>query len=124
MTRYLMIGLGGFLGANARFMVTLWSARKWGGQFPYGTLLINVSGSFVLCFLAMLLTERWVPHATLRLALMVGFLGSYTTFSTFSLEWLQLLQNGDLWPSLLYVTSSVIGGGLAGCMGLLLGRLI
>jgi CrcB protein len=124
MSRYLLIGLGGLLGANARFIVTMWTANKWGGAFPYGTLVINLSGSFILCFLAMALSERWIAHPSLRLALMVGFLGSYTTFSAFSLESLQLIQNGALWPSFIYVCGSVIGGGLAGYVGLLLGRLL
>jgi len=123
MSRYLMIGLGGFVGANARFLITLWSAQKWGGQFPYGTLLINLSGSFVLCFLATLLSERWLSYPDFRLALLVGFLGSYTTFSTFSLEALQLVQNGQPGASFIYVCGSVIGGVIGGYAGLLLGRL-
>lgn len=123
MTRYLMIGLGGFVGANARFLMTIWAAQKWGGQFPYGTLVINLSGSFVLCFLAMLLSERWLSYPSLRLALLVGFFGSYTTFSTFSLEALQLAQNGQLVASLMYVCGSVMGGVIGGYAGLVLGRL-
>jgi len=123
MSRYLMIGVGGFLGANARLLVTMWSAQRWGGQFPYGTLVINLSGSFVLCFLAMVLSERWLSYPGLRLALLVGFLGSYTTFSTFSLEALQLAQNGQLGASFMYVCGSVMGGVIGGYAGLVLGRL-
>lgn len=119
-----MIGLGGFLGANARFLITIWSAKKWGALFPYGTLMINISGSFALCFLAMALSERWLSYPNLRLALITGFLGSYTTFSTFSLEALQLVENGQLGAGLMYVCSSVIGGLLGGYAGLVVGRLL
>jgi CrcB protein len=123
MSRYMMIGLGGFLGANARFLVTVWAAEAWGGLFPYGTLGINISGSTVLCFLAMALSEHWLSYPNLRLGLLVGFLGSYTTFSTFSLEVLQLMQNGQLGASVMYAGGSVIGGLLGGYVGLLCGRL-
>ena len=124
MMRYLLIGLGGFLGANARFLITVWSARTWGDLFPYGTLAINISGSFVLCFLAMALSERWLSYPNLRLALITGFLGSYTTFSTFSLETLQLLENGPLAAGIMYVCGSVVGGLLAGYAGFVVGRLV
>jgi CrcB protein len=124
MSTYLWIGLGGFLGANARYFLAGWAAAKWGATFPYGTMAINLSGSFLLCFLSVVLSDRLVFHPTLRLALLVGFLGAYTTFSTFSYEWLQLVQEGELLYSLAYMGGSVIGGGLAGVIGLLLGRLL
>ncbi|GIX49696.1 MAG: putative fluoride ion transporter CrcB [Candidatus Tectimicrobiota bacterium] len=122
MTRYLWIGLGGCLGAIARYLLVGWAAQRWGTTFPYGTLLVNVSGSFLLCFLAEVLSTRLALYPTLRLALTVGFLGAYTTFSTFSYEWLQLAQDGNGWQSLGYLLGSVLGGGLAGLLGLLLGR--
>ena len=124
MSTYLLIGLGGFVGANVRYLLANWVSSRWGVTFPYGTLLINVTGSFVLCFLATMLSQRVILNPALRLALLVGFLGSYTTFSTFSYEWLQLIQNGEVLRSLAYILSSVIGGGLAGGIGLLLGRAV
>jgi CrcB protein len=124
MPTYLSIGLGGFLGAIIRYLLAGWVAAKFEATFPYGTLLVNLSGSFLLCFLAVLLGDRLVFHPTLRLALMVGFLGAYTTFSTFSYEWLQLLHDGEMLRCIHYVLGSVIGGGLAGGAGFLLGRML
>lgn len=122
LTTALWIGLGGFLGANARYWLSVWIAAQWGTAFPYGTLLINVSGSFLLCFLLALLTKHPRVPAHLGLALTSGFLGAYTTFSTFSAEWLALLQNAQGLRSLLYIIGSLVGGGLAGGLGLWLGR--
>jgi CrcB protein len=124
MSTFLLIGLGGFLGANARYFLAGWIANKVGATFPYGTLLINLSGSLLLCMLAEVLSVRLVMYPTLRLALTVGFLGAYTTFSTFSYEWLQLVNDGDMVRCLAYLLGSVIGGGLAGVAGLALGRLL
>jgi CrcB protein len=122
MSIYLWIGLGGFLGANARYVLTVWAATSWGVTFPYGTLVINLSGSFVLCLLVEVLSTYLVLRPPLHLALTVGFLGAYTTFSTFSYEWLQLLQDGKVWLCLAYILGSVLGGGVAGSLGFVLGR--
>ena len=124
MMTYVWVGLGGFVGANARYLLSNWVAMRWGSTLPWGTLVINLSGSFLLCFLFMVAGGRLMLSPPLRLALAVGFLGSYTTFSTLSYEWLVLLQQGDLPRSLGYLCSSIIGGGLAGGLGLLLGRLV
>jgi CrcB protein len=83
---YLVISLGGILGANARYLLGNWIAARYGTSFPYGTMVINVSGSFVIGFFLVLLTERFVVHPNWRrLFFAVGFLGAYTTFSTFVL---------------------------------------
>ena len=105
-------------------MLTVWVATRWGVTFPYGTLLINLSGSFLLCFLFEVLSTYLVLRPPLRLALTVGFLGAYTTFSTFRYEWLRLLQAGEVWPCLVYIFGSVLGGGVAGVAGFALGRLL
>ena len=119
---YLWIGLGGFFGAVARYGVNTWLTARWGTAFPYGTLFVNVSGSFVLCLLIAMLSRGFDMAPALRLALTVGFLGSYTTFSTFSADALLLLENGHTLRGLSYVVGSVVGGGLMGAAGLLLGR--
>ena len=124
MLNALYIGLGGFLGANARYFLAAWLTSKWGVGFPYGTLCVNVSGSFVLCLLIAAMPSRLVADEAQRLVIAVGFLGSYTTFSTFSYEWLHLLLDGQIARCMLYGFGSVIGGGLAGALGLLLGRML
>jgi CrcB protein len=116
------IGLGGFLGANARYLVGQWAVTHWGVTFPYGTMIVNITGSFILCSLVAFFGDRGDLAPTLRMALIVGFLGSYTTFSTFSNEWLQLLERGETFRAMIYLLGSVLGGGLAGSGGLLLGR--
>ena len=114
----LAVSIGGLLGANARYAVGLWAADRWGALFPWGTLLINVSGSFVLGFYLTLVTERFIGRSTTRLFLATGFLGAFTTFSTFNFETLQLLQRGEVVPALAYVSASLIGGLLAVLAGI------
>ena len=121
---YLWIGIGGFFGAVARYGINTWLTARWGAAFPYGTLFVNVSGSFVLCLIIAMLSRGVDVAPALRLALTVGFLGSYTTFSTFSADALLLLENGHTLRGLAYVVGSVVGGGLMGAAGLLLGRLL
>ena len=118
----LWIGIGGFFGAVARYGINTWLTTRWGAAFPYGTLFVNVSGSFVLCLMIAMLSRGVDVAPALRLALTVGFLGSYTTFSTFSADALLLLENGYTLRGLAYVVGSVVGGGLMGAAGLLLGR--
>jgi CrcB protein len=118
---YLFIGLGGFLGANARYVIGGWVARVYGGHFPYGTLLINVSGSFLLGFLVGFLQDRPTTHPNHRLFFAIGFLGAYTTFSTFTAETLRLMQDGHLWSAAIYVFSSVLIGIVGVFLGLIFG---
>jgi CrcB protein len=111
------VGLGGVLGANARYWVGVWVAERWGTAFPWGTLAINVSGSFVLGFYLTLVTERFAGRSTTRLFVATGFLGAYTTFSTFSYETVRLIQQGAVVPALAYVAASLIAGLVAGVAG-------
>ena len=122
LSTYLWIGIAGFLGANTRYIVGRWIAVHTAGTFPYATLAINVSGCFLLCFLVTLWGQSSSWPTAMRVAVSVGFLGAYTTFSTFSYECLVLLQQGRLGASLFYVLASVIGGSIAGGLGLLVGR--
>jgi len=109
---YLMIGLGGILGANARYLVGGWVTQRLGVQFPWGTFLINLSGSLVLGLFVAYMARHPASHYP-RLFFAVGFLGAYTTFSTFSVESLQLIQNGRFPVALSYIVSSAALG-LAG----------
>lgn len=110
MQNILIIGLGGFLGAVARYSIGLWIGQKWGRTFPLGTFFINVSGSFLIGFLMSLFTERFMLNPQWRMFLVIGFLGAYTTFSTFEYETGALLKDGEWLIAALNVCLSVIIG--------------
>ncbi|MCE5307229.1 MAG: fluoride efflux transporter CrcB [Acidobacteriales bacterium] len=120
MDRYLIVMAGAGLGGLARYVVGTWIMTKTGGRFPLGTLLINVSGSFLIGLVMALLTERLHLHSNWRLFLVVGILGGYTTFSSFEYETLQAVRDGERWMGLLYVTGSVLFGYAAVWLGAML----
>ena len=91
------IGIGAVLGANARYFISLWMAGKLGLDFPYGTLVVNASGSLLLGFLVAAGSHYLALSPQLRLMMMVGFLGSFTTFSTFAVESVAFWQNERAW---------------------------
>ena len=105
--RLLLVGVAGFFGAITRYAVDQWISERVIGAFPWGTFAINVSGSFLLGALFVLLTERLSPHPNVRFALMTGFLGAYTTFSTFALETRRLAEDGALGLAAVNVVASV-----------------
>lgn len=109
----LPISGGAVLGANARYLVGEWAAARWPGPFPWGTLLINCTGSLIIGFYLTLVTERFAGRASTRLFVATGFLGAYTTFSTFSYETVSLFQQGLVAAAILYVGASLVLG-LAG----------
>ena len=119
---YLLIGIGGFLGANARYLVAGWVTERLGRSFPYGTLIINISGSFILGLFLGLHSDRLLVHENWRLFFAIGFLGAYTTFSTFSFESLALLQEGSSFLALANMVGSVLLGVLAALAGVLISR--
>jgi CrcB protein len=120
----LIIGLGGAAGANARWFLGEWARGRWGAAFPWGTLLINVAGSFAIGLLGALLL-RYGGGQNARLLLGVGFLGAFTTFSTFEAELLELLGEPGRWrDALLYAVGSVLLGLLAVWLGVTLVRLL
>ncbi|MFB6347055.1 MAG: fluoride efflux transporter CrcB, partial [bacterium] len=92
MTRLLFVGLGGFLGATARYLISGWAQELTSSSFPLGTLVVNVAGSFFLAFLAILAFESGHLPVNLRLFFLTGLLGAFTTYSTFSYETLQLMR--------------------------------
>ncbi len=97
MLNYLCVGLGGAIGTIGRFWLTGVISRRFGDTFPLGTLVINVTGSFVIGFFATMTAPegRWLVSPTWRVFFMTGICGGYTTFSSFSLQTLSLAQDGE-----------------------------
>jgi CrcB protein len=124
MREFLLIGLGAVFGANSRYWLTQLFADRFGLAFPSGTLFINISGSLLLGFLLTLIGQRFVADPGLRLLLGTGFLGAYTTFSTFSYDTVILLERGDWLPALLYAGASLLGSVFAAYVGIVLARLL
>jgi CrcB protein len=120
------VGLGGFLGANARYWVGGWVQDRWGATFPWGTFAVNISGSFLLGLFMALVTERYaLPQApNLRLVVAIGFVGAYTTFSTFEFETLSLASTGALLHAFGNVLGSFLAGFAAVWLGVVLGRVL
>ncbi len=120
--KFCLVGVGGFFGAGARYLVGGWVAQRLGTGFPWGTLVINLSGSFLLGLVFTLLSERYIGHPGWRLLVPIGFIGAYTTFSTFELETFQLLSQGSILFALVNVLASVLAGFLALWLGIVIGR--
>jgi CrcB protein len=117
---YLAISLGGVLGANARYLVAVYVAERLGAEFPYGTMLINVTGSLVIGFFLTLVSERLEVSPLWRLFFATGFLGAYTTFSTYAFETATLLREGAYGPALTYLFGSVAAGMIGVMVGIAL----
>jgi len=120
------VGLGGFLGANARYWLGGWVQHRWGTTFPWGTFVINITGSFLLGLFMALVTERYaLPQTpTLRLVVAIGFVGAYTTFSTFEFETLSLVTTGSLLRAFGNAFGSLLAGFAAVWLGVVLGRVL
>jgi CrcB protein len=122
MSRFLVVALGGALGAVSRYGVALIVATFWKRDFPLATLLINVTGSFILGFFATFAAERTSLDPLWRLLVATGFVGAYTTFSTFEYETQRLTESGALWWGALNIVTSVAAGFAAVQLGVFLAR--
>jgi CrcB protein len=124
MTKYLMVGIGGALGSILRFWVGGYVSNRLGVRFPYGTFIINCTGSFLIGFVFTLLAERthWSPNW--RYLIPIGFIGGYTTFSTFELETFRNFQDGEILIAGLNVALSVVIGFASVWLGVIAGRTI
>jgi CrcB protein len=116
-----LVALGGAAGATARYVVDQWIAQRAGGAFPWGTLVINLSGSLLLGLLFALAIERAVLPATVRAPVLVGFIGAYTTFSTLMLETWRLIEDGAVAVGLINLVGSSVLGMVALVGGLMIG---
>jgi len=113
MTNWLLVAVGGALGASARYGVNQWilhaaGANHWLKAFPFGTLVVNISGSLLLACL-FVATQHHTQHQALWLFFGVGVLGAFTTFSTFSLEFVQLAQQGAYLKAALFAGANFVG---------------
>ena len=115
------LSLGGVLGVNARYWLGFLINRWASSQFPWATFTINVTGSFAIGLCTVLLA-RWSPHPHVRLVIVVGFLGGYTTFSSFSFESLTLWERGEHALCLTYMFGSLAAGFAGVVLGTVLGR--
>ncbi len=122
MQQLLIIAGGGALGAVLRFEVSAYIYRLLGRDFPYGTLAVNVIGSFLMGIFFILIIERGLLSSEWRSAIIVGFLGAFTTFSTFSIETLTLMESGEINRALLNIVFSVAVCLCATWIGLIIGR--
>ena len=124
MARLLVVCMGGFLGTGARYGVNGWVAHRFGETFPWGTLTVNVAGSFAvgLLYFACGPDSPWIVSATTRQFLLAGILGGFTTFSSFSIQTLNLLKDGELAAVGVNVIGSVALGLLAAFAGDALAR--
>lgn len=124
MMNYIVVFAGGGIGSVARYMVATWIGQRWGRSFPFGTFIVNVSGSFLIGLLMTLMAERFLENPEWRLLIVVGGLGGYTTFSTFEYETGRLMADGELIYAALNIVLSVIAGFAALKLGEVIARSI
>ena len=112
MQKVFLIGLAGLIGTLGRYALSGIVARRFGETFPTGTLVVNVAGCFLAGFLFYLLQERFLVNQTLRTVVMIGFLGGFTTFSSYGLQTFTLLRDGEFW----FAAMNMVGSNLLGLL--------
>lgn len=118
MTQAILVTIGGAVGSLLRYYVGLWALRAIGPNFPWGTLAVNVIGCFVIGVFAEMIARRFGDSVELRLLLITGFLGGFTTFSAFSLDAIILYERGQATVAIVYVLASVVASLAAVVAGL------
>lgn len=124
MTKWLYLFLGGGVGTIARYVLSGWIYAGLGSRFPLGTLAVNLLGCFLIGFFAVILEEKSLLSPELRILIMVGFIGGFTTFSTFIFETANLVRDGQSFSAFVNVILSVCIGFVAFRLGVLLGEVI
>src|SRR6185436_9038295 len=121
MERFFWICLGGAAGTGTRYLVAVWAAQRLGGAFPYGTLIVNLIGCFIIASaMHISLTLAWSP--TVRAAITIGFVGGLTTYSSFNYETMRLVQESASATAVLNLAVTILGGLIAGWLGLMTAR--
>jgi CrcB protein len=118
------VAVAGAMGALARYGLDGWISQRTGGAFPWGTFVINVTGAFLLGFVFTVLTERLRVSPWVRSSITIGFLGAYTTFSTFTFETFRLLEDGAYFLGMANAVGSLAAGLIAVYAGVVLGRVV
>jgi CrcB protein len=124
MLKILLVAVGGGIGAVSRYLLSLWAADRYGSGFPYGTLLANIIGCFIIGIFMTLITEKYVVSPYWRLLVTVGFIGGLTTFSSFSYETLKLLQEANVAGALWNLLLNMVVGFAATWLGISAGRML
>ncbi|MFZ4621394.1 MAG: fluoride efflux transporter CrcB [Bacteroidota bacterium] len=122
MEKYLFIGLGGFLGSIARFGIASFIQNKTESLFPYGTMAVNIAGCFIIGLLMTLFQERIIVSQNIRLFLVIGILGGFTTFSSFSYDTFAMMKSGNLFGAGLNAGMSLFGCLVATWVGFYVGE--
>ena len=120
--KYVLVTVGGGAGSLLRYMAGSAIMARLGARFPWGTMAINVTGCFLIGFLMTVFTERFPPGTNWRPLLVIGFLGGYTTFSSFEWETFTAVRDGALWTGMLNVVSSIVAGYAAVWLGSMLAQ--
>jgi len=122
LTRFLLIAVGGSLGALARYGVSFWVQERVAGAFPYGTFIVNISGCLIMGLVMTRLNEGAEVSVNWRFLVPVGFIGAYTTFSSFEFEMFRLAEQGASLVGLAYMVSSLVLGYVALWLGVIAAR--
>lgn len=117
---YLYVGIGGIFGAMTRYGLSKWVGQRWKGDFPLATFCINLTGSFILGLLFVVFSKAGSNVAFLKNLTTIGFLGAYTTYSTFTYEIVNLIEDGEKGTAVKYFLASVIVGLIAAFLGMTL----
>ncbi len=124
MLKIVLVAIGGGIGATSRYLVSNWAAQRFGADFPYGTLLVNVVGCFIIGAFMTLTTERIIVSPYWRLLITVGFVGGLTTFSSYSYETFKLLQDANVTMAMYNIMLNLVVGFLATWLGITAARLV
>lgn len=119
-----LVAIGGGIGATSRYLASNWAAARFGAEFPYGTLIVNIVGCFIIGAFMTITTERLIVSPYWRLFVTVGFVGGLTTFSSFSYETLHLLQDADVMRAFYNVGLNILVGFFATWLGIGAAKLI
>ncbi len=124
MEKLLAVALGGGIGAALRYAVTLWANAHGGISFPYGTIIVNLVGSFCIGLLMMFFQSHVTISPLIKLLVITGILGGFTTFSTFNMEWLTLIQTGHMALAFGYGGGTIVGAFCCCWLGVVTGQLL